>query len=128
MQTATTSTFDSVQWATVPRAPSTIEETGLNADQLGQLFVKSLYTGEASGVAMADRMRLPYSILEPLAERTRAERLIEVRGVAGSGTAGFRYALTDLGRDRARQYLDANQYVGPAPVTLESYVSEMMAI
>ena len=109
----------------MPRAPATLEDTGLRADQLGQLFVKTLYTGEASGVTLADRMRLPYSMLEPLVERTRAERLIEVRGTAGSGTAGYRYALTDLGRDRARQYLDANQYVGPAPVPLDSYVANM---
>jgi hypothetical protein len=33
-----------------------------------------------------------------------------------------------LGRDRARQFLDANQYVGPAPVTLEHYVREMKAL
>jgi hypothetical protein len=125
METATTETIGQVRHTAAPRAPTTIEATGLSVDQLGQLFVKTLYTGEASGVAMAERMRLPYSLLEPLAERTRAERLIEVRGIAGSGTAGFRYALTDLGRDRARQYLDANQYVGAAPVSLESYVHEM---
>ena len=41
----------------------------------------------------------------------------------GSGTAGYRYALTDLGRDRARQYLDVNQYVGAAPVPLARYVA-----
>src|ERR1700675_812463 len=107
------------------RAPQTIQETGLSADQLGHLFLKSLYTGEATGVVLADRLRLPFSVLEPLVERARAEQLIEVRGAAGSGHAGYRYALTDLGRDRARQYLDANQYVGPAPVSLESYVQEV---
>ena len=66
-----------------------------------------------AGRPLADRMRLPFPILEPLIERARAERLIEVRGAIGSGTAGYRYALTDLGRERARQYLDVNQYVGP---------------
>lgn len=112
---------------TVPRAPQTIEETGLPVDQLSQLFLKSLYTGEATGVALADHLRLPFSVLDPIVERARAEQLIEVRGTAGSGNAGYRYALTDLGRDRARQYLDANHYVGPAPVSLESYVGEVKA-
>ena len=114
--------------ATPPPAPSTIEETGLGFDLLSQLFIKSLYTGEASGIALAERMGLSYTILQPIAESSRAERLIEVRGAAGSGTAGYRYALTDLGRDRARQYFDANQYVGAAPVPLESYVREMKAL
>ncbi|HUR33705.1 MAG TPA: hypothetical protein VM032_07905 [Vicinamibacterales bacterium] len=108
-----------------PRGPATVEDTGLTADQLGQLLLKTLYTGEATGVAAADRMRLPYALLEPLVERLRAERLIEVRGAAGSGSAAYRYALTDLGRDRARQFFDANQYVGPAPVPLDTYIGHV---
>jgi len=108
-----------------PRGPTTIEETGLSVDQISQLFLKTLYTGEATGVAVADRMRLPYALLEPLVERMRAEQLIEVRGAAGSGSAGYRYALTDFGRDRARQYFDANQYVGAAPVPIDSYIQHV---
>ena len=108
-----------------PRGPATIEETGLSVDQISQLFLKTLYTGEATGVAVADRMRLPYALLEPLVERMRAEQLIEVRGAAGSGSAGYRYALTDFGRDRARQYFDANQYVGAAPVPIDSYIQHV---
>ena len=68
-------------------------------------------------------MRLPYALIEPLIEQRSAERLVEVRGAAGSGTAGYRYALTDLGRERARQYLDINAlHRAPAPVPLASYV------
>ena len=128
MQSATVTPFDSLKKAPPPRGPVTIEQTGLGADQLVRLFVKTLYTGEATGVTVADRLRLPYAIFEPLIESLRAERLVEVKGTAGSGTAAYRYGLTDLGRDRARSYLDANQYVGPAPVPFEAYVREMKAI
>jgi len=77
----------------------------------------------------ADRMRLPFSMIEPLIEHARFEQLIEVRGTtANSGAAGYRYALTDKGRDRGRLYLDASQYVGPAPVPLERYVAEMRTL
>ena len=105
--------------------PRTLAETGINVDQLEQLLVKTLYGGELSGITLSERVCLPYSLLEPLVERLRAERLVEVRGASGSGTAGYRYALTDLGRDRARAYLDINRYVGPAPVSLASYVAMM---
>ncbi|MGE5246231.1 MAG: AAA family ATPase [Betaproteobacteria bacterium] len=114
--------------APVPRAPATIEETGLSADQISQLFVKALYTSEATGLTVADRLRLPFTILQPLVEKVRAERLVEVRGATGTGDASYRYALTDLGRDRAGQYLDACQYVGAAPVTLAAYVAAMKAL
>ena len=114
--------------AAVAPAPATLADTGLPADLLGQLLAKTLYAGEASGAALAERLCLPYSILERSVEAARVERLVEVRGAAGAGTAGYRYALTDQGRDRARQYLDVNQYVGPAPVPLTQYVSAMRAL
>jgi hypothetical protein len=114
--------------APAPPAPATLEATGLSPDFVEQLFVKTLYGGEATGLAVADRMRLPYAMLEPLVEHARAERLVEVKGVTGSGSAGYRYNLTDLGRERARQYMAASHYVGPAPVPLEAYVAQVRAL
>jgi hypothetical protein len=128
-QIATAAAFtDTARTAPVPRAPATIEETGLTADQIVQLFVKALYTGEASGTTLSDRLRLPYAILEATVEHIRAERLIEVKSASGTGTAGYRYALTDLGRDRAQRFLEANQYVGPAPVPLAAYVEAIQTL
>jgi len=112
----------------VPPMPRTLEEVGLPADQVEQLLIKTLYGAEATGTAIADRMCVAFNILEPLVERARAQRLIEVRGLTGTGSASFRYTLTDAGRDRARQYLEINQYVGPAPVPLAAYVAEMRAL
>jgi hypothetical protein len=113
---------------TAPPLPRTVADTGLSVDQIEQLMTKTLHTGELTGVTLAERVALPYSLLEPLIERLRAERLVEVRGATGSGTAGYRYALTDLGRERATQYLDINRYVGPAPVSLASYIENMGAL
>ena len=111
-----------------PPAPTTLERTGLTADMVEQLIVKMLYSGEATGLALAERLRLPFTLLEPIVERLRAERLIEVRGTTGTSAASYRYAPTDLGRDRAIQYLAINQYTGVAPVPLASYVAQMRAL
>jgi hypothetical protein len=108
-----------------PPQPATIEATGLAVDQIDQLIIKSFYGGEMSGLTLADRVRLPYAVLEPLVERARAERLIEVRGADGVSSASYRYALTELGRDRARQYLAGCQYSGAAPVSLAAYTAYM---
>ena len=109
-------------------APHTLEETGLGADLVEQLLIKTLYGGEASGIALSERMCLPFAVFEPIIERARAERLIEVRGAIGTTASSYRYGLTDLGRDRSRQYLEINQYVGPAPVPLALYVDRMRAL
>jgi MoxR-like ATPase len=111
-----------------PPMPATLEATGLAPDRLEQLLTKTLYVGEATGLVLADRLRLPYGAIEGLIERMRAERLAEVRGAMGTGSASYRYALTDLGRDRARQYLADNGYIGPAPVPLVNYVDYMHAL
>ena len=94
----------------------TIAETGLHPDTLSQLMLKTLIAGESSGTQLAESLRLPYSVLDALIQHARVEKLVEVRGAGGAGTAGYRYALTDLGRDRAMQFLDISRYVGPAPV------------
>ena len=106
---------------TPPPPPATIAETGLHPDTLHQLLLKTLVAGEASGSQLSDKVRLPYSVLEALVQHARVEKLVEVRGASGTGTAGYRYALTDLGRDRANQFLDMSRYIGPAPVPLNQY-------
>jgi hypothetical protein len=111
-----------------PAQPTTLAETGLRPDQASELLLKTLVGGELSGTALSDRMALPYSILEALIEHARVEKLVEVRGAAGAGTAGYRYILTDLGRDRAGQFLDLCRYTGPAPVPLAQYIAYMRGL
>ena len=110
-----------------PAPPATIAETGLHPDTLAQLMLKTLVAGETSGMQLAENMRLPYSVLDAMIQHARVEKLIEVRGASGTGSAGYRYVLTDLGRDRAMQFLDVNGYVGPAPVPLIQYTDYVRA-
>ena len=106
---------------TPPPPPITIEETGLHRDTLSQLLMKTLVSGEASGTDLSEKLRLPYSVLDAMLQHARVEKLLEVRGSSGTGAAGYRYVLTDLGRDRASQFFDISRYVGPAPVPLNQY-------
>jgi hypothetical protein len=104
-----------------PPPPATLEETGLHPDTLAQILLKTLVAGEASGSALSEKLRLPYSVLDVLIQHARVEKLLEVRGASGAGSAGYRYVLTDLGRDRAGQFFELSRYVGPAPVPLSQY-------
>jgi hypothetical protein len=121
MTVATAEPRAQVPQPTPPLPPATIEETGLHPDTLHQLLLKTLVASEFSGTQLSDKVRLPYSVLDALIQHARTEKLLEVRGTSGVGTAGYRYALTDLGRDRAGQFLDMSRYVGPAPVPLAQY-------
>ncbi len=121
MTTATAAATGSPARPMPPAPPATLQETGLHPDTLSQLMLKTLVAGETSGTVLSEKLRLPYSVLDALLQHARIEKLIEVRGAAGVGSAGYRYALTDLGRDRANQFLDQSRYVGPAPVPLDQY-------
>ncbi len=104
-----------------PPPPTSIEETGLHYDSLSQLLLKTLVAGEASGTSLSEKLRVPYSVLDALIQHARIEKLVEVRGTSGAGSAGYRYILTDLGRERAGQFFEMCRYVGPAPVPLAQY-------
>ncbi len=111
-----------------PPAPMTLADTGLPADRVEQLLLKTLYGGELTGLDIAGRTRLPYAALEALIVRLRTEQMIEVRGASAASSASYRYALTDLGRSRTGQFLEINQYTGPAPVPLAAYVAQVRAV
>ena len=105
-----------------PAAPTSIEQTGLSAENVLGLILKTLYARELSGMELSDKVKISYAILERILEAARLEQLVEVRSASGAGTAGYRYAITERGRERAHQYFETNGYIGAAPVPLDQYV------
>ena len=105
-----------------PLAPSTLEQTGLNADLVQQLVMKTLYFGgELAGTELAKRLGLSFSVFEPSLEFLKNQRWCEISGGSIFGGASYRYRITDAGRSRAALSLEQNQYVGIAPVPLGQY-------
>ena len=104
-----------------PIAPDTVEETGLGAAFLVELACKILYNGGTMPLAsLAARLALPVSVTGDIAETMKRERLAEVKK-GGDIRATYIYALTDLGRERAREYMKVSGYAGAAPVTISQY-------
>jgi hypothetical protein len=106
----------------LPPAPESIEETGLPPAILDQLILKTLYfRGEMFGRDLASALGLRFSLIDGLIEILKLQHLIQVKRSLGMGSVTAVVELTEDGRNRARDYLDTNQYVGPAPVPLEQY-------
>ena len=111
--------------ATAPMSPSTLEETGLTLMYVSELILKHLYLhGNLLGVQLARQVRLPFQIVDEMLRYLKDERCIEVASGELIGPASYRFNLTDLGRNRAREAFEECRYVGPAPVTLEEYVDQ----
>lgn len=71
---------------------------------------------------IADAICLPFfNVVEPVLNNLRDVRLLEItRGEMSA--ISYQYSITDSGRARAMQYFEQSTYVGPAPVSLESYI------
>ena len=80
--------------------------------------------GELSLVELGRQMHLSLAIVEDLFERLRKGQLCEVKGMVG---AVHRITTTSQGRARALELLSLNQYWGPAPVSLDDYISRVRA-
>lgn len=114
--------------AAAPRAPLTVEETGLSVDLLQQLVLKTLHiTGEQSAAALCKRLGVVHSVLEPVLQHLKQSYLSEVWGGGTLGGPSYVYRVTSAGRDRATMALEQSQYVGPAPVPFAQYAKYMRA-
>ena len=105
-----------------PPAPETLEDTGLAASVLQQLILKMFYQqGEMLGRELSEKMGLKFSLIEGIIDLFKHQRFLEAKKSLGMGNSTVLFALTDTGRKQAREYMDGNQYTGPAPVPLHQY-------
>lgn len=72
-------------------------------------------------------MGLSFSLIEDMIDGFKFKQLIQVKSSLGYGSISAVLALTEQGRHIARDYLDNNQYVGPAPVSVTQYCDSVQA-
>lgn len=107
----------------LPAEPRSIEDTGLTPSFLSNLALKILYQrGVLSGHDIAAALHVPFAnVVDHALDFLRREHLVEVRGSSGFGESSYQYTISDAGRIRAREVMNDNGYVGPAPVPLDTY-------
>jgi hypothetical protein len=106
-----------------PPEPASIEEAGLPESTLESLILKILYfRGDLYGQDLSVAVGLKFSLIQDVVEALKLRHHVQVKRSLGVGGVGAVLALTDAGRVRAHEALDANQYAGPAPVPLEQYL------
>ncbi len=123
--TSTSNVIPLVEPAGFPRAPRTLDETGLPLLFLVELATKLLFVrGQMRLTELSQQLRLPAIVLESLLAFMRAERICEVMR-RGETDGDILYELTDAGRARASEYLGRCKYAGAAPVSLATYVAQV---
>jgi predicted ATPase with chaperone activity len=109
-----------------PAEPQSIEQTGISPVLIETLICKYLLqVGSTSGRDIAQKLCLPFGILEDLLLALRARQVLVHQGQAALND--YCYALTEQGVSRARAAMQACAYVGPVPVPLDEYVTSVEA-
>ncbi len=108
------------------RIPECVADVGVHKSVLEDLATKTLYLAGPSSISqLAQQIRLPFTVVDELFRWLRKEQLCEVTGTDSVGFPNL--AISTQGRARAIELLSLNRYVGPAPVSLRSYIQQARA-
>ena len=110
-----------------PTMPLNVGQTGISKLNLLGLMLKFMRMETCETILdLSNHMRLATSIIQELMDEATAQRLVLVLGSTQRGIVNYlRYALTELGRGAASDALAQSHYLGPAPVSLETYEEQV---
>lgn len=108
-----------------PKAPLTLQELDIPESMAVDLMVRRLYMEGKSDIDSLSRsLRLSFPVVHAIFQRLRQQHIFEVTGMSGNN---YNFCLTSVGRELAERRLKVSQYCGPAPVSLQSYTTAVMA-
>jgi predicted ATPase with chaperone activity len=115
-------TPESGEAAAVPPIPESIEDAGIPRSIIEHLILKYLYfRGELVGRDIGALIGFPFSVIDETMEMFKRQHYVAVKKSLGMGNMSGIFMLTESGRNLAREFLENNQYAGPAPVPLYQY-------
>jgi predicted ATPase with chaperone activity len=108
---------------TAPSVPGSVADTGVAQRSLLNLLLKFMHIEACETLLdLAERLKLPRRVVQQLLDEAVQQRLVQAVGAAPGGLAlSIRYALSESGRAAAKEALEQNLYLGPAPVSLMAY-------
>ena len=109
----------------LPLRPKTLKETGLTNNEMGPLLLKFLFLhGVQSGHRIADQVKLPFDVVEPILQSLKADMLVGLKAAAVAND--YMFELSPKGVEQAKMYLERSTYCGAAPVSLKEYRNSVL--
>ncbi|WP_436714887.1 ATPase with chaperone activity [Roseiconus lacunae] len=107
-----------------PVEPETLYGGGINESILEAIVYRYLLTaGESEGRKIADQVKLPFRLVEPILTRLKMEQNIAYKNA--TATNDYVYILTETGRQIARNHSTDCTYFGACPVQLSDYIKSV---
>jgi len=109
-----------------PRVAKTIEATGLDANFLMGCLLRSMFISQLQTIPeLSEELKLTRNVVEDLLTSAKKDALVEVRGPSEKNYNIMRYALTGAGKERANEALRRCEYIGPVPIPLDEYQTQV---
>jgi hypothetical protein len=108
----------------LPVETASLHEAGISETLLEELVLRYLFSrGESTGRGIADQIKLPFRLVEPLLQRLKTQQMVAY--ASATTVNDYVHILSDAGRDRAKRYLQKTTYFGAAPVKLSDYIASV---
>jgi energy-coupling factor transporter ATP-binding protein EcfA2 len=109
-----------------PAIPVSVAETGISERNLLYLMLKFMHIEACETVLqLANAMKLPRRLIQQLIEDGVHQRFIGATGATSDLALSTHYALTEAGRNAAKEAAEQNLYLGPTPVSLAAYREQL---
>jgi hypothetical protein len=104
-----------------------IADTGLDETFLQSLALKVMYSHSLKRPSeVADVIKLPVPMVRELFEMMRTRGILEPLGADATGRQlDLRYGISNAGREWVQEALRQSVYIGPAPVPLEAWLTQV---
>lgn len=109
-----------------PPVAKSAAETGLDTNFLLNCLLRTMYISQLQTIPeLSEQIKLTRAVVEELLNFAKKDALVEVRGPSEKNYNIMRYALTNVGRERASEALRRCEYIGPIPIPLETYQTQV---
>ncbi|MEM9828448.1 MAG: hypothetical protein AAF958_17800 [Planctomycetota bacterium] len=109
-----------------PAEPEEARSGGINDSVVEAIVYRFMQNiGEAEGRRVADQLKIPFRIVEPVLTRLKMEQNLAYK--SSTATNDYVYTLTETGRHIARNHIADCTYYGACPVPLRQYIASVKA-
>ncbi len=109
-----------------PPVAKTVAATGLDQNFILNGLLRTIYISALQTIPeLSEQIKLTRGVVEELLTFAKKESLVEIRGPSEKNYNIMRYALTNLGKERASEAMRLCEYIGPAPIPLEVYQTQI---
>jgi hypothetical protein len=109
-----------------PKVAKSPAETGLDTNFLLNCLLRTMYVSQLQTIPeLSEQIKLTRPVIEDLLNFAKKDALVEIRGPSEKNYNIMRYALTNAGKERASEALRRCEYIGPIPIPLETYQTQV---